>query len=70
MKLHNQKEILTPKTEVGKNLINCQVLILRKHIVSRMSSYLPIGGHSVTLTELKYESVHKVKTTQKFNAKT
>ena len=31
----NQKEIPTPKTEVEKNLINNQVLILRNYIVSR-----------------------------------
>ena len=42
----NQKEIPTPKTEVGKNLLNNQVLVLRKHIVSQVSSYFPIGGHS------------------------
>ena len=52
-KWHNQKEIPTPKTEVGKNLINNQVLLLRKHIVSRVSTYSPIGGHSVTRTEIK-----------------
>ena len=33
-----------------KNLINNQVLILRKHIVRRMSSFFPIGGHSTIQT--------------------
>ena len=46
----NQKEITTPKTEVEKNLIDNQALIRRKHIVSRVSSYFSIGGHSVSGT--------------------
>ena len=29
-----------------------------------MSSYFPIGSHSVTQTSLKYENVHKVQTAQ------
>ena len=29
-----------------------------------MSRYSPIGGHSVTRTELKYENVHKAQTAQ------
>ena len=37
-----------------------------KHVVSRVSSYSPIGGHSVTRTELKYENEHKAQTAQKF----
>ena len=37
----NQKKIPTPKTEVGKNQTNNQVLYTMKHIVSRMSSYFP-----------------------------
>ena len=37
----NQKKMPTPKTEVGKNQTNNQVLIPRKHFVSRMSSYFP-----------------------------
>ena len=32
--------------------------------------YSPIGGHSVTRTELKYENVHKAQTAQKFDSKT
>ena len=40
-KRRNQKEIPTPKTEVGKNQTNNQVLIPRKHFVSRMASYFP-----------------------------
>ena len=40
------------------------VLILIKHIVSRVSSCFPIGGHSITRTSLKYENVHKVQTVQ------
>ena len=43
------KEITIPKTEVGgETKIDNKVLILREHIVSRESSYIPIGGHSVT----------------------
>ena len=38
------------ETEAGKNQIDNKVLILREHIVSRVSSYCPIGGHSVTIT--------------------
>ena len=36
------------KNRDGKNYIDNWVLILRKHIVSRVSGYFPIGGHSVT----------------------
>ena len=53
----NQKEISTPNTKVGKNLINNLVLILSKHKVSRMGNFSRIGGHSVTRTELKYENI-------------
>ena len=35
-----------------------------------MSSFSPIGGHSVTRTELKYEKVHQAQTAQKVDAKT
>ena len=45
MKFRNQKEISTPKTEVGKYLIDNKVVILRAHIGSRVSSYFPIGGN-------------------------
>ena len=62
-KWRNQKEIPTPKTKVGKT-INSQVLLLRKHILSRLSCYFPIGGHSITQTLLKYENVHKMQTAQ------
>ena len=34
----------------GKNQTDNKVLIHRKHIVSRVSSCFPIGGHSVTRT--------------------
>ena len=46
-KRRNQKEIPTPKKRGEKKNDNNKVLILRKHIVSRASSYCPIGGHSV-----------------------
>ena len=39
------------KTEMGKTKLTFRYLyleILRKHIVSRVSSYFPTGGHSVT----------------------
>ena len=46
----SRKEIPTPKTEMGKKL-NWQLgTYTRKHIISRVSSYFPIGGHSVTQT--------------------
>ena len=35
------------KIDAGKNQIDNQELILREHIVSLVSSYFPIGGHSV-----------------------
>ena len=38
----------TPKTGAGKNLINNRVFILRKHILSRVSSFFLIDDHSVT----------------------
>ena len=37
----------------GNNYNGTGVLILRKHIVSRVSSFSPIAGHSVTRTGLK-----------------
>ena len=40
-----QKEIPTPKTEVGKTK-----LTISKHTISRVSSNFPIGGHSFTQT--------------------
>ena len=53
-KRRNQKENPTSKTEVGKPKLTIRYLfILRKHIVSRVSSYFPIGGHSVTRTLIK-----------------
>ena len=35
-----------------------------------MGNCSPIGCHSVTRNELKYENVHKGQTTQKFDSKT
>ena len=46
----NQREILTPKDRGGKTKL---IMVLRKHIVSRVYSYFPIGGHSVTQTKIK-----------------
>ena len=63
-KWRNQKEITAPQTEGWENDTS------RKHIVSRVSSYSPIGGHSVTRAELKSENVHNVQTAQKFDSKT
>ena len=40
-------------------------IILREHILRRVSSYFATGGHSVARTELKCEYVHKVQTTRK-----
>ena len=37
---------------MGKIINETWVLIPRKHIVSRVSSYSPIGGHSVARKEL------------------
>ena len=50
-KKRNQKEVPTPKTEVGKTK-----LTKRYHIVYMSFS---IGGHSVTELKQKYENVHK-----------
>ena len=49
-KRRNQKELPTPKRG-KKNLIDNYVFIL-----SRVSSYFPMGNHSVT----RYETVHNV----------
>ena len=67
----NQKEIHTPKTDVGKKLNEQSSThtkkTYRKPIVSRVSSYFsPIGGNS----KLNYENIQKVQTAKKFNAKT
>ena len=62
----NRREIPIPKTELRKTKLTIRYLynVLRKHIVSRVSSCFPIGGHSVTRTWIKYENVHKVQTVQ------
>ena len=52
-KRHNQKEIPTTKTEVGKTKLTLEYLHIVKHIVSRVSSYFPIGSNSVTRTYIK-----------------
>ena len=56
----------TAKPEVGENLINNQVLIL-KSLKVEWAVIFPIGGHSVTQTKLKYENAHMALTTHKFN---
>ena len=62
-KRRNQKEISTPKTEVGKILMIIRYLYLENIlVVSRVSSYFPMGGHSVTELYQNYENVHKVQT--------
>ena len=47
-KLRNQKEIPTQKNEVGKNLINSQLLILGKHIVSCFPNRRPLIYQNLT----------------------
>ena len=42
-KSRTQKEIPTPRIEVGKTK-----LIIRKHIIKRVSSCFPIGAQTVT----------------------
>ena len=81
-KRRNQKKIPTPKTEVGKNQTNNQVLYTMKHIVSRMSSYFPNRWplSYLNLTKnmktyirsqnLKYENIHKEPTAHFLNTKT
>ena len=60
-----QSERIPPSTN------DAQVLIQRKHIVRRVRSFSPIGGHSVTRTELKFENAHnRAQTAQKFDSKT
>ena len=44
-------------------------MTLRYLLVSRVSGYFPMGGHSVTRTQLNYENVHQVQTSQKFDSK-
>ena len=43
----NQNDIPASKTEVGKTKVTIRYLYI-EHIVSRVSSYFPIGGHSIT----------------------
>ena len=47
-KRRNQEEIPTSNPEMGENLnLYSGTYVLKKHVVSRVSSYFPIGGHSV-----------------------
>ena len=55
---------------VGKNYNDTYVRIPKKHMVSRVSSYSQIGGHSVTRTKLKCENVYKAQTAHQFDSKT
>ena len=64
---HNQKEIPTPQTEGWEKTKMTPIPI--KHIITRVMSYSPIDGHTVTRTELKYENVHKAQTAQKSTPK-
>ena len=41
------------KTKTGNKLKIQIVKVQREHMVNRVSSYFPKGGHSVTQTELK-----------------
>ena len=43
----NQKKTPTPKTRGDKTLTDNEVLKLRNHIVSRVSSYFAIGGPQI-----------------------
>ena len=63
-----RKRLPLHKPRGGKKLKR-QALIQGKHTASRVSSYFPIGGHSATQTELKYENIHKAQTAQKFDTK-
>ena len=49
-KLRDQNECPTLNTEMGKYLLitDIQILIQSERIVSRVSSYFPIGDHQVT----------------------
>ena len=68
---NDQEMAQSERNSQSKNRgVGKKVLIPGKHIVSRVSSYFPIGGHSVTGTELKYENVHKAQTAQKIDSKT
>ena len=67
-KRRNKKEIPTPKIEVGKTKLTIRYYYL-ENIVSRVSSYFPIGGYALTRTLLKCVNVHKVQTAQKFDSK-
>ena len=54
---------------MGKTKIALRYLY-QENIVIRVSSYSPIGGHSVVRTELKYENAHEAQTAQRFDSKT
>ena len=50
----NKKNVKKKKKNRQKTTkIIYHVLILREHIVSRVSSHFPIGGHSVIRTSIK-----------------
>ena len=75
VKIGNDKEMAkseknpTPyKIKVGKYKIDSEVLMLRKHIISRMSSYFLMGGHLVTRTEMNIWI--RTQGAQQFNTKT
>ena len=59
-------EAITTQTQPSKpkrEITNIQIVkIQREHMVNRVSSYFPKGGHSATETELKSNmNTHKVK---------
>ena len=54
-KAQSEKDSI-PKTEVGKNLINNQVLIPRNISLVELAAIFPIGDHAVTLT---YDNVRR-----------
>ena len=62
----NQKDIPTPKTEVGKSKINNQVL--RKHIASRMQS--PIRKRKISIRVNLFRSAHFTRGKQTAHANT
>ena len=49
----------SPQNQNGKYLILQIVKIQREHMVNRVSSYFPKGGHSATETELKNMNTRK-----------
>ena len=62
----NQRDIPTPKKQIDNKAI-----ILREHIVSRVSFFSQKAAAQLhELNKISYENIHKVHTAQQFHIKT